>query len=149
MKTLYSKNCSSQNKNNAIIQYLYSVIRYKAFGLETITQRYPEPGHSFLPCDRCFRLIEQRKRKIERVFLPQTYQTIVKETNPNKFYVINVTQNMILNFSEYFNHFLKSTLQTQKKDKFSIMSYYFTGNKSILHKKYNKSPFENIPMLYP
>ncbi|KAL4154023.1 hypothetical protein QTP88_001856 [Uroleucon formosanum] len=65
VKTLYlfSDNCSSQNKNNALIQYLYSVIRYKAFGLETITQRYPEPGHSFLPCDRCFGSIEQKKTK--------------------------------------------------------------------------------------
>jgi len=65
VKTLYlfSDNCSSQNKNNAIIQYLYSVIRYKAFGLETITQGYPEPGHSFLPRDRCFGFIEQKKTK--------------------------------------------------------------------------------------
>lgn len=50
VKTLYlfSDNCSSQNKNNAIIKYFYSVVRYKAFGLKTITQRYPEPEHSFL-----------------------------------------------------------------------------------------------------
>lgn len=162
---LFSDNCSSQNKNNAIIQYLYSVARYKAFGLETITQRYPEPGHSFLPCDCCFGLIEQKKRKIERVFLPQSYQTIVKETNPNKFYVINVTQNMILNFSEYFKPFFKKYISNSKKDKFSIMSYHqidyskdrlfcsITANSTgkehyILHKIDNKSPFENIPMLY-
>lgn len=97
---IFSDNCSSQNKNMALFQYLYIIIQSNAFGLETIIHRYPEPGHSFLPCDRCFGLIEQKKRKIERVFLPETYQNIVKETCPSKFNIINVTQHDIWNFSE-------------------------------------------------
>jgi hypothetical protein len=92
---LFADNCSSQNKNNTIIQYLYNIIQSNAFKLETVIQRYPEPGHGFLPCDRFFGLIEQKKRKIERVFLPETYQEMVKQTN------INVKQNMIYNFSDY------------------------------------------------
>jgi len=75
---LFADNCSSQNKNNAIIEYLYNIIQSNAFKLETVIQRYPEPGHSFLPCDRCFGLIEQQKRKIERVFLPETHQEMVR-----------------------------------------------------------------------
>lgn len=102
---LFVDNCSSQNKNNAIIQYLYNIIQSNAFKLETVIQRYPEPGHSFLPCDRCFSLIEQKKRKIERVFLPETYQEMVKQTNIKKFHIINVKQNMIYNFSDYLKPF--------------------------------------------
>lgn len=97
--------------------------------------------------------------------MPQTYQTIVKETNPNKFYVINETQNMILNFSQDFKPFFKKYITNSKKDKFSIISHRqinyskdglfcsitanFTGKEHyILHKIDNKSPFENIPTLY-
>lgn len=66
---LFADNCSSQNKNAALIHYLYAIIESEAFGLKQIIQRYLEPGHSFLPCDRCFGLIEQQKRKIERVYI--------------------------------------------------------------------------------
>jgi len=63
------------------------------FDLENIIHRYPEPGHSFSPCDRCFGLIEKNKRKIERVFLPDEYKEMVKKTN-KKFNVIAVTQDV-------------------------------------------------------
>ncbi len=36
-----------------------------------IDQKFAEPGHSFLPNDRDFGLIEKRERKLDRFFLPQ------------------------------------------------------------------------------
>jgi len=102
IKTLYlfADNCSSQNKNNALLQYIYSIVQTNTFGFKTVVQRYPEPGHSFLPCDRCFGLIEQKKRKIERVFIPETYKNMVQETCADKFHVIDVVpdNNMLYNF---------------------------------------------------
>jgi len=55
IQTLYifADNCCSQNKNTALIHYLYAIIQCEAFGLKQIIQRCPEPGHSFLTCDRC------------------------------------------------------------------------------------------------
>lgn len=125
VKTLYlfSDNCSSQNKNYALVQYLYSIIQTKKYGIETIIQRFPEPGHSFLPCDRCFGQIEKRRRKIGRVFVPQTYQNMVKESCPRKYHVINVTQNMLYNFSEHLKPFFKKYFISLNKTKFMIMSY--------------------------
>lgn len=67
---IFTDNCSSQNKNKALFQYLYTIIKSSLFDLENIIHRYPEPGHSCLPCDRCFGLIEKNKKKIERVFVP-------------------------------------------------------------------------------
>lgn len=32
--------------------------------------QFPEPGHSFLPCDRAFGLIEKEKRK-KKQFIPK------------------------------------------------------------------------------
>lgn len=44
IKTLYfyADNCSSQNKNNVLVQYVYSIIQTNTFEFETIIQRYPE-----------------------------------------------------------------------------------------------------------
>jgi len=51
---IFTDNCSAQNKNHALVN-------------NAIVHRYPEPGHSFLPRDRAFGLIEKKRRKLERV----------------------------------------------------------------------------------
>jgi len=75
---LFSDNCSAQNKNFGLTQYFYTLALTKKFGIKTIVHRYPQPGHSFLPCDRAFALIEKNKIKLEYVFftshLPKTCQ---------------------------------------------------------------------------
>lgn len=67
---IFSDNCSAQNKNNVIVQYLYTLVKTKKF--ENIFHHLPEPGHSFLPCDRSFGVIEKRKRVIERLYCQRT-----------------------------------------------------------------------------
>lgn len=165
---IFSDNCSSQNKNMVLVQYLYTIVQSNAFGLEIITHRYPEPGHSFLPCDRCFGIIEQKKRKIERVYVPETYRNMVKETCPNKFNVINVTQDYIWNFSECLKHnFKKYIFNKDKTIKFTLMAYRkmdyvkdglhcsiianSSGKEHFLLQKLNsdiKYPIENLSLLY-
>lgn len=51
IKILYlcSDNCSLQNKNNTLVRFF--VTMYQMGRFETIIRRFPEPGHSFLPCD--------------------------------------------------------------------------------------------------
>lgn len=78
--------------------------------------RFPEPGHSFLPCDRNYGQIKKQRRKQERVFLLKTYENIVKCTS-KIFIVIHVTQDLIQNFSDHMSPMLK----TQKQ--FQLMSY--------------------------
>lgn len=151
----------------ALFQYFYTIIQSNAFGLEKITHRYPEPGHSFLPCDRCFGLMEKNKRKMERVFIPQTYQNMVKETSSDKFNVINITQNDIYNFSEYLKPNFKKYITSSHKERFTVMAYrlmeylkdglycqtivnstlkeHFILQKSGTDLKY---PLEHLPLLY-
>lgn len=119
---IFADNCSSQNKNNALFQYFYTVIQSKCFNLESITHHYPEPGHSYLPCDRCFGLIEKVKRKVERIYLPESYKEIVKKTCKN-FNVINVSRDMFFNFSDYIKPLFKKVVTSIDKQKFCIMVY--------------------------
>jgi len=121
---LFSDNCSAQNKNFALTQFLYIIATKKMYGITKITHRYPEPGHSFLPCDRAFGIIEKRRRKLERVYLPSTYKKLVQDTCAN-FKVIDVEQNMILNYSQHTKAFFKKTVNNRGKISFSILSYRF------------------------
>lgn len=86
---IFTDNCSSQNKNYALVQYLYTIVVENTFELKTIIHRYSEPVHSFLPCDKAFGIIEKRRRKLENAFLPDDYRELVKNTC-KQFTVINV-----------------------------------------------------------
>lgn len=144
---LFSDNCSAQNKNIALMQYFYTLVKgYRRF--DKIVHRYPEPGHSFLPCDRSFGIIEKERRKRERVFLPKDYEDMVKKTS-KKFVVVQAKQSMFLDFTTHFKGKFK-TLQTlyakpqnvnekntpkkpTKGSKFTISKYrYVEYNKDIM-----------------
>lgn len=122
VKTLYifSDNCSSQNKNHTMVHYLY--VRAHTGRFKNIIQRYPEPGHSFLPCDRSFGLIEKEKRKRERIVLPAEWVQLVKNTSKN-FTIIPITQDIFLNFSDHFKGLFKKMVTNQRKVKFGLSGY--------------------------
>lgn len=121
---LFSDNCSAQKKNFALTQFLYIVATKQMYGIKHIIHRYPEPGHSFLPCDRAFGIIEKKRRKLERVYLPETYKKLVQDTCKN-FNVIDVKQDMILNYSGFMKPLFKKTIKNRAKVCFAILSYRF------------------------
>lgn len=121
---IFTDNCSAQNKNNALVQYLYTLAMGNLFGLKKIVHRYPEPGHSFLPCDRAFGLIEKKRRTLERVFLPEEYKSLIKSTC-KKFSVVPVHQDMILNYSDHTKNLFKKNVTNRNIVKFSILSYRY------------------------
>lgn len=104
IRTLYifSDNCVAQNKNHALTQFLFYQVQCGRF--DQIIQRFPEPGHSFMPCDRSFGIIEKNLRKTERVFVPEDYMRIVKNTS-KKFDVISVNREMVFNMVEHLAGF--------------------------------------------
>jgi len=121
---LFSDNCSAQNKNKTLLQYLSAIMNTQDFKLKSIIHQYPEPGHSFLPCDRHFAHIEKAKRKLENVFVPEEYEKLVNETN-KRFNVIHVTQEMIFNFYDYLTPLCKKIITNKDRTKFTIMSYRY------------------------
>lgn len=103
-----------------MIRYLAALCKLGRF--RTIVHRFPEPGHSFLPCDRSFGIIEKRKRLIERVYLPNEYMNLVRSCS-KKFSVIEVNQNFIFDFSSVVKLFALPSPKNQEKLKFTISKY--------------------------
>ncbi len=62
-------NCAGQNKAKHIIAVFLRLIGSGKF--DKIDQKFPEPGHTYLPNDRNFGVIEKLGRSIPRINVPK------------------------------------------------------------------------------
>ncbi|XP_045763554.1 uncharacterized protein LOC123866193 isoform X1 [Maniola jurtina] len=77
---LMGDGCGSQNKNSTIIAMLsYWLVNEAHRNLKTIELIFPVPGHSFLPADRVFGLIEKEVKNMEQIIHPQSYIDIYEK----------------------------------------------------------------------
>lgn len=117
---LFSDNCCAQNKNYAIVQYLFSLVKSGRF--KKITHHFPIPGHSFLPCDRCFGVIEKKLKLIERVFHPNEYHTHVRNSS-KMFHTVFVSQDLIHNYTAALSPLSLKQPLDQNGEKFLVTKY--------------------------
>ena len=71
---IFCDNCAGQNKNVYIMIMALRLIH--AEWLQRVEVVFMVPGHSFMPCDRAFGVIEKKIRKRRSVFCPQDYVQI-------------------------------------------------------------------------
>ena len=106
---LFSDSCGGQNKNSTVIQYLYTLVKLGKF--KCIRHVFPIRGHSFLPCDRDFAKTESKKRRIERLYTPDHWMQVIRTARKAKpFTVVQVSQDMVLDFPTHFSQFFKKTV---------------------------------------
>nr|CAI5834258.1 unnamed protein product [Callosobruchus analis] len=108
-KTLvpWCDNCGGQNKNKFI---LFTLIFLVSIGLfDAIEQRFLVSGHSFMPCDRDFALIEKRKRTM-KAYIPEDLIDVIKSARYNPpFEVIDMTQFCFWNIKEAADVYLNTS----------------------------------------
>lgn len=120
---LFSDNCVAQNKSNAMIQFLHTVVASGRVG--EIIHHFPEPGHSFLPCDRRFGPIEKLKRRTEMMYLPSDYHKIIRAACPSN-EVIEVDWQWFHNYEEVLSDFYKAPRQykaSSSNEKWAVSTY--------------------------
>lgn len=66
---VYSDNCGGQNKNRNLISFWRQSVLDGVY--ESIEHRFLIPGHTRLPCDRDFALIEKQKNRVVQVYSPE------------------------------------------------------------------------------
>lgn len=72
---VFSDSCSSQNKNYSVLLMLLVLAwKYKIY----IEWYFPERGHSYMPADRAFGILEKKLRKCESILFPHEYDDLVK-----------------------------------------------------------------------
>lgn len=114
---LFSDNCAGQQKNMSMVYYLSALAISQRF--EEIYHHFPERGHSFLPCDRQFALIGNKKKGKEYIFIPEQYFSLVENAS-KQFQVINVQQPMIKDFKSLLETFFKKKAKSTQDEAFTI-----------------------------
>lgn len=92
--TAYSDSCGGQNRNYKMaVLWMYIVIN---LNIELVDHKFLVSGHSYLPNDQDFGLIEKAKKKKEHVFVPEDWHAITREAKRKKprFDVIPMTADM-------------------------------------------------------
>lgn len=74
----FSDTCGGQNRNKTMLSFI--MYACSKFDISEWTHRYMQPGHSFLPNDRDFALIEKKKQR-QQVFSLDDWIHIVKSAN--------------------------------------------------------------------
>jgi len=62
---IFADNSAGQNKNRFVLTLLHSLCYTHC---ETVTVYFPVPGHSFLPIDRDFAILEKKRKKLTALF---------------------------------------------------------------------------------
>lgn len=126
---LFSDNCGGQNKN---INLALTLLRYIHAGRFTnIEHTFMEPGHSYLPCDRDFGIIEKHLRVLE-VYTPDLYEQNIKACKTKKpFEVVRMIR----------EKFLDVTVLTKKITKRTEPGVRFSDAKVLLYSSQYKESY--------
>lgn len=94
---IYTDNCGGQNKNWLLMLLWIQLVREKKY--KTIEHRFLVSGHTYLPSDRDFAIIEKHKKLLRQVYCPQQwYEAVSKSKRVNPFRVVKMKQEDFLSF---------------------------------------------------
>ncbi|XP_050518265.1 uncharacterized protein LOC126892670 [Diabrotica virgifera virgifera] len=109
---VFTDNCGGQNKNWLIMALWLQLVREKIY--KTIEHRFLVSGHTHLPSDRDFALIEKHKKYVTQVFSPEEWFEIVRKSNrKNPSAVVEMSQDDFYSFDEIV--ITKKTCTTEKQ----------------------------------
>lgn len=90
---LFCDGAGGQNKNSILITALLNwLLKVAPQQIKSVILFYPTPGHSYIPPDRVFGVIEKKIRKMETIEHPATYVDVFKESGT----VIEVTEDFLV-----------------------------------------------------
>lgn len=85
---VYTDNCGGQNKNWLLISLWRQLIAENIF--ESVEHRFLVVGHTHLPSDRDFAVIEKYKKKMKTVYAPEDWYNAVKNCKRNNPFKVTV-----------------------------------------------------------
>lgn len=76
---LFCDGCGGQNKNSHVIHTLLFWLQQSKSNIQRIELHFPVRGHSFLPADRVFGIVERKLRKVSTILVKEDYHAIYQE----------------------------------------------------------------------
>lgn len=117
---LYSDSCTGQNRNIKTSLSLLKLVNDPSMNAQTIDLKFLVSGHSYLPNDADFGIIESASRKKSHIYNPKDWMDIAREAKKKapKFEVIEMKREEFMSTKE-----LESVIQNRKK---TIDGYQFS-----------------------
>ena len=129
---LFSDGCGGQNKNRIVCTFLLKLIRDGRY--EQIDHFFLIRGHTFLPNDRDFSVIEKRKR-VEHAYVPTDWVKVIaaaKAANP--FETVHMEQQEFLDYRKVATTSTKTKFVDQENEALSFREVvWFSYGKSEEH----------------
>lgn len=109
---LFSDGCVGQNKNRAMVIFLQTLIEAKVY--ERIDHYFLYRGHTYLPNDRDFAMIEKRKVSTPKIEMSSEYVSLIRDSKHVKPFTVNEVKNQdILDFKAIAEKSMtKTTMKT-------------------------------------
>ena len=109
----FSDSCGGQNKNFYIVCFWVYLLLKGYF--EVIDHKFLTPGHTFLPSDRDFAIIEKKKRDNE-IFIPLQWFKLVEGARTNQpFHVAQMKREDFEDIKGFSKKFVNRKNTTDKK----------------------------------
>lgn len=100
---IWSDRCRGQNNNYYMLALGLLFIKEGYF--TSFEQKFLISGHSFLPCDRLFAMIEKRK-KVTQAITPEDWIQIIQQAHPSKpFPIMRMLRQNILDMKKLQDYF--------------------------------------------
>lgn len=100
---IWSDRCRGQNNNYYMLTLGLWLIKEGYF--TSFEQKFLISGHSFLPCDRLFAMIE-KKKKVFQAVVPADWIQIIQQAHPSRpFPIIQMNQENILDIKKLQDYF--------------------------------------------
>ncbi|XP_046827868.1 uncharacterized protein LOC124428160 [Vespa crabro] len=85
----YSDMCAGQNRNIKVALMWLKIVQTLENNVEIIDHKFLISGHSFLPNDRHFCLVEMSLKKNNLLFVPQDQYKIIKKCRKDNNFIVN------------------------------------------------------------
>ncbi|KAL4153193.1 hypothetical protein QTP88_001026 [Uroleucon formosanum] len=90
---MYSDQCGGQNRNIKMALICNFIVCSDHLSPTQIHHKFLVSGHSYLPCDRDFGVIEKQKKYHPEIYIPNDWITVIlKARKRNPFKVVQMTQ---------------------------------------------------------
>ena len=120
---LFSGGCGGQNRNSHVVHALTMwLLRKSPTHVRRVSMTFPMRGHSYLPADRVFGVLEKSFRKHAEIINPQSYIELYREVGPVKILGIDWqikdikqlsrSMKMLTGISDMKRIFLQKTIKT-------------------------------------
>ncbi|PSN54975.1 hypothetical protein C0J52_02354 [Blattella germanica] len=86
--TMYSDSCTGQNRNSKTVLSMAKLVQSACIKAEIIDLKFLVSGHSYLPNDSDFGVVENKGRKTTNIFRPDDWYDVIRQSKSKNPFVV-------------------------------------------------------------